>query len=274
MIFYFSSSDDFEIVTELVEDAGYREQHQRYIDPELGEIEVVPNPCFITNHDDDIGEEDECNGTPEKGETIALQINVLNQGNNPADDVVANLKSNEEEGILITAGRESLGSIPPGKNNQTTLNFQIASNFSKDKLSLGLSLLDKTTRERLDDTFSIPLSQKDILQLDPPQQQVQIPPHIEIISKEISPDSRQLKITGLVADDKALSDIIIYAGTEKVFYQAVNQGSESNKMNFSAKIPLKDGANAITIEARDNRHIISDTSLIALGPDKLEGNSK
>lgn len=66
MVCYFSSSDDFEIVTKLIEDASDREEHEGDIDPKLVQIDVVSYPRLISYHDDDIDEYEEREGTREK----------------------------------------------------------------------------------------------------------------------------------------------------------------------------------------------------------------
>lgn len=53
---YFSAAHDLQVVSELVEDAGDREEHEGDIDPELGEIEVMPDPGFVADHHDDVGQ--------------------------------------------------------------------------------------------------------------------------------------------------------------------------------------------------------------------------
>lgn len=56
MLIDFPSSDDLQKISKLVDDTSDREEHQGDIDPELVEIDIVADPCFITNHDTDIDE--------------------------------------------------------------------------------------------------------------------------------------------------------------------------------------------------------------------------
>ena len=53
-----SSSYDFHIVAKLVENTSDREEHERYIYPELVEVDIVSYPCFVSYHDDDIDEDE------------------------------------------------------------------------------------------------------------------------------------------------------------------------------------------------------------------------
>jgi len=66
MVFDFSPSDNFEVISELIEYTSHWEQHERDIHPKLREVEVMPNPCLITYHDDDICEYQERERSPEK----------------------------------------------------------------------------------------------------------------------------------------------------------------------------------------------------------------
>jgi len=54
MVLYFSATNDFEIISELIEYACNGEQHEWHIDPELIEINIMTYPSFISNHDTDI----------------------------------------------------------------------------------------------------------------------------------------------------------------------------------------------------------------------------
>lgn len=56
MMMYLSTTDDLEIITELIEDTCHWEEHQRDIHPELREIQIMSDPGLVSDHDDDIYE--------------------------------------------------------------------------------------------------------------------------------------------------------------------------------------------------------------------------
>lgn len=61
-----SAPDDLQIISELIEDARDREQHEGHIDPELIQVDVVTDPGLVTDHGHDIDEDQECHSTEDK----------------------------------------------------------------------------------------------------------------------------------------------------------------------------------------------------------------
>ena len=58
MVVDFSPPHDFHIITQLVEDASDREEHEWYVYPELIEVYIVSYPCFVSDHDYDIDQDE------------------------------------------------------------------------------------------------------------------------------------------------------------------------------------------------------------------------
>jgi hypothetical protein len=66
MVFDFPTSDNFEIVSELIEYPSNRKEHERYIDPKLIEINIVTYPRLVSNHDTDVDKYEKCKSASNK----------------------------------------------------------------------------------------------------------------------------------------------------------------------------------------------------------------
>lgn len=99
VVFDFSTSHDLEIVSELVEYAGNREEHEWYIDPKLIEIDVVTYPRFVSNHDTDVDEYEECKSTSNKSRntefgTLPSEYQTNEEKNNTRTETNIRIESN------------------------------------------------------------------------------------------------------------------------------------------------------------------------------------
>lgn len=221
------------------------------------------------------------NGRPEKGETVALELTIKNDSPNPAEDVVVNVRNKEGEGILLTKGRSSLGPLLPNSDRKATLVFQIANSFPKDDMQLTLGISDKTTRTGLEDTFHFYLNPEHPGAMDPPLGVYQKAPAIQLARHEVARhevtrreatshdgEGEQFEISGTVSDDQALSDVMIFAGNQKIFYQAAPLGKKVLSLLFETTFSLKPGANTIIVEARDSRHLSMIQNLVVMGAEQ------
>jgi hypothetical protein len=193
------------------------------------------------------------NGKVEKGETIGLALTIKNAGKGESKAPVVNLKKVEGDEAFIEKGREELKAIPPGGQADVLLKFRVPDTLD-GKLSFDLNIHDTHLGEDLSDRLDFTSSNSAEL---PAQGVLQAPPIIDLSWKDlpltVSSDSYALK--GTAADDVELRHLFVFVGENKVFYQA--PASPSKTLAFQTTLPLKKGANLITLAAQDDRELTS-----------------
>ncbi|OGQ07016.1 MAG: hypothetical protein A3G32_07415 [Deltaproteobacteria bacterium RIFCSPLOWO2_12_FULL_40_28] len=216
--------------------------------------------------DGTLGSKGNGNGLPEKGETLVLNLHVFNQGQENAQDVLANIKNSEGTEIIIKEGRALIGKLEGDQEKQAHLSFVIPSNSSKDEIKIDLGIMDKKSKAGLVDSLTLPLGGVKTIKIDPPFGDKQLPPVVQIKERILSSDQKFLKLTGQAIDEKALEDVMIFVGGKKVYYQAAPHEQTNKILSFTTDIPLDAGSNFISIQARDERKLIGHKFLSVMGP--------
>ncbi len=251
--------------------------HQQLLQPYPVFLRMTEKPkpsfaySFKVRDDGTLGSTGNGNHIPEKGETVVLDLTIKNQNLHSAEETVANIKNEEGEGIFLKEGRSVVGMIPGQGEKEAKLVFKISPDFPKEKMKLKLTILDRATRTVMSDTLVFPLRSENAAIFDPPASQLQAPPLIEIVSTSISLDRLSMSLSGFVLDDHKISDVMIFASGEKTYYKSIpapSDSSSSHKFLFEAAVPLKEGANVITIEARDNREMVTQQNMLVVGTPK------
>lgn len=205
------------------------------------------------------------NQLPEKGEKIAVEVTLQNKSANLANHVMVNLINKEGDGIYLRQGRSMVGALQPNESKTINLSFEIAPDFSKDKIELELSIYDNTTQTGLRDKLIVPLTAT--LPFEPLQDVTQENPVVTIQAQVVQDNKKTITIKGEVLDDQNVKDLMIFVGGKKLFYKA---NLSSQQMTFEAELPLEEGANYIYIQARDNRKLIGSKTLSIMGLPKPE----
>ena len=79
------------------------------------------------------------------------------------------------------------------------------------------------------------------------------PPSIELSIPALVVREDHLSLSGSATDARGLVDAFIFVGGRKVFYASNKKGTNDNSLAFSATLPLKAGANVVTIVARHSQ---------------------
>ena len=110
-------------------------------------------------------------------------------------------------------------------------------------------------------------SQRDVIDLVPgqplplsPQRQ---PPRIEITR---GPATRSMggrvTISGVVTDDSGVSNVMVFAGGNKVFFEGGGTTSSLRSVPFTADVELEPGTNTLTVLATDNLGFVASESVV------------
>ena len=98
--------------------------------------------------------------------------------------------------------------------------------------------------------------------IKPPPLVSHAPPTIEITDVPLS--SREAKITlrGVVSDSEKLTDAFVFVGSKKMFYRSNKNGTDPKRMSLDAEIPLRPGANIVTVVARETAETTARKTLV------------
>ncbi len=88
------------------------------------------------------------------------------------------------------------------------------------------------------------------------------PPTIEVAPLSLATRDSHVLLKGTTTDGEQLIDAFIFVGNKKLFYRSNKGGSDPRKMNFEADLPLRDGANVITIVSRETPETTSRKTLV------------
>lgn len=193
------------------------------------------------------------NGKADPGETVGLLLTVKNTGKAEAKAPVVNIKNPEGSSSFIEKGHAEMLPLPPGGEAESELRFRVPKSAA-DKLSLDLLILDNHVGEELTDHLHFSLKNADD---EPPQKTLQSPPVIQMAGDHppLVSSGGSVKLKGTAVDDQELKHLSIFVGDEKVFYRGGSGGEKS--LSFEAGLPLKKGANPVTVTAQDNRELIT-----------------
>jgi carboxyl-terminal processing protease len=95
------------------------------------------------------------------------------------------------------------------------------------------------------------------------------PPIITLAPAQEVVDTATLKLSGSAKDERVVADVYVFVSNRgakidrrKVFYRSNRKGATPQQMAFDANIPLWPGANIVTIVARENPQVQSQSTLI------------
>jgi carboxyl-terminal processing protease len=79
---------------------------------------------------------------------------------------------------------------------------------------------------------------------------VHAPPSLELPLPNLVVRDGHFTLAGKARDDRGLVDAFIFVGGRKVFYLSNKKGPNAKALDFNATLPLKPGANVVTVVAR------------------------
>jgi hypothetical protein len=226
---------------------------------ELIEIEAGGLPSFRWSSqildsgvDGVIGDGD---GIPEVGETVALRIEVSNDGDGAAVEPFVKLRNLAGHDLDLQIGTVELGVLEAGESGVAHLIFEIRGDADSE-LPVELTIGDNVRFDYnavMSGGFYSFFSQVQELTIDVGQAhnwEAQSPPTLEITrSPDLTVTSATAVLSGVVSDNNGVRDLQIYHGDNKVFYQGGGDGVHS--LPFTADLQLDEGDNLVVVLARD-----------------------
>jgi len=88
------------------------------------------------------------------------------------------------------------------------------------------------------------------------------PPIIELADNAVETRERAMTLTGAVSGPRTVQDLLIYVNDRKVFFQSNAGPKPGEHFRFSARLPLEEGVNRITVVAREDEDYASRRTVI------------
>jgi carboxyl-terminal processing protease len=100
----------------------------------------------------------------------------------------------------------------------------------------------------------------------PPEIVITRPPALEVEDSVVT-------VSGAVSDDEGLSNVVIYAGGDKIFFQGGSRDEALRRIPFTADVQLEPGQNTISVLSTDSHGLTSTRSLVTFynSPDSHAG---
>ena len=80
------------------------------------------------------------------------------------------------------------------------------------------------------------------------------PPAIEIEPVSHYTRAKEVELKGVARCPEGLEDVMIYVNNRKVFFLSKTEMKSKTEASFSAKVPLEEGVNIISVYARHSEH--------------------
>lgn len=195
------------------------------------------------------------------GKSIPLVLEVKNVGAGSSAEAVATIRNLEGKGPFIEVGRVKLGKIAPGATARAAFRLRLHSTFESASFKMEIGIVDTTLLESITNQLEFTVGSGAI---QPPAGPWYQGPQIQLAGLRlplVTAGARQ-RVEGEITDDQQVKDLFIFVGEEKVYYQA--NASDSTHVALNTEIPLKVGANLVTIAARDNNDLLSRQTMVIL----------
>jgi carboxyl-terminal processing protease len=123
-------------------------------------LDVVEQPrplfAFSAQADDDAGGNGD--GLVQRGEEVALRIDVKNEGAGPSGDKTwVSIKSLGDDKVFIKTGRAVLGTLKPGEVKTAALHVEVRRGLKPDKVPLRVTVIDEKSGEAVSEKLELPV---------------------------------------------------------------------------------------------------------------------
>ncbi len=88
------------------------------------------------------------------------------------------------------------------------------------------------------------------------------PPKLEVQQPPLATSDSHVHLQGVATDGDHVSDVFIFVGSRKVFYQSNRKAADPKQLAFSLDVALTPGVNVITIVARQDQDVVSHHTVV------------
>ncbi|WP_163783239.1 MXAN_5808 family serine peptidase [Myxococcus vastator] len=134
---------------------------------ELNFVEL-PRPAFAFNWQviDDCAA---CNGdgTVQRGESVAVLLDVTNAGTGTALDSFTQIKNGGDANVFIEKGRFKLGELKPGETKTARFQLEVKKGFKGNTFPLKLAIIDEPLEEFVMEKLELPVTDAAVATMEP-----------------------------------------------------------------------------------------------------------
>ncbi|MDT8445979.1 MAG: MXAN_5808 family serine peptidase [bacterium] len=215
-------------------------------------IEPRPWPSFaykITFTDQGHGASGNGDGLVQPGETIAVKVEVTNQGAGDASKVTLLWKNGEGEKVFLKNGRINLEDLKAGQSSTAWFLFDYKEKALDGVLDFSFDLLDSVfPLASANQKIKLPLDQKNF-SLSNGLAQFSFSNADPVVS------GHQLLLKGQVADPNGVKDVYAFVDKTKVYYQNFESDAKTTAADFQIPLELGAESNRVILVTRDRANV-------------------
>lgn len=188
------------------------------------------------------------NGLLDVGETVVIATQIKNLSEVDSEETMVSFYNKSKNAIFLNNARENIGKLDSQKEKTVYFSFDVKSEPVENSFyEFQVYAADNLTQTYVFDSLRLHVSDvnKDI----PQPELLQQPPQI-VFSEESVRKNNFYKLIGEVVHDTKLKDIAVFVDGKKVFYQNLEKMAGLKKRDLDLLLPLKEGLNSITVQAR------------------------
>lgn len=219
----------------------------------------LPRYAWSWKVDDSVGGDGD--GIPEVGETVQLDVDVMNVGAGTGSVADVSLRKDPSVGrsVELAQGTFEVKDLAPGARGSGVLTFKIRELPTDGHIPFELSVRDDNRYDYgsvMKGEFYGYFVQTEKLSVPvgtlPPSSKKE-PPAIQVTrAPPGSTGDTTVTISGVATDDTAVRDVIVYQGDEKIAYAGGGDPSHAvQSVPFTATAKLNPGNNLIVVLVRD-----------------------
>jgi carboxyl-terminal processing protease len=181
---------------------------------QVGELNFVelPRPAFAFNWQviDDCAT---CNGdgVVQRGESVAVVLDVTNAGPGPALDSFTQIKNGGDANIFIEKGRFKLGELKPGETKTARFQLEVKKGYKGETFPLKLAIIDEPLEEFVMEKLELPVRDAAVAAVEPKKGFVRVSDKAELLGAPTA-DARPVAKLGSAS-------VLPVEGVTKGFYR-------------------------------------------------------
>jgi carboxyl-terminal processing protease len=123
------------------------------------DVTEAPKPVFAFSTQIEDGATGNGDGLVQRGEEIALRVDVKNEGPGASGDkTYVALKNLGDEKVFIKKGRVALGSVKPGEAKSALLQLEVKKGLKADQVPLRVMIVDEKLDEFVSERLELPVA--------------------------------------------------------------------------------------------------------------------
>ncbi len=189
------------------------------------------------------------NGILEKGESIAVKVDITNSGLGKSGPLTILLRNGEGKAIFLKKGRQNLKLLKRNEKSTAVLTFDLKEIPSDKDLDFSLDILDGTfPLASANQKIKLPLNSTVGTTSN-------TPPVIQLQTETLVSTNETFDVNGKIVDPQGVKDMYVFQNKQKIYYRNFINEQNRKAVTFNLKLNLKDKNNNVVIVARDDNGV-------------------